>query len=85
MQTYMSSMNRVHVCKVNYFVLYTVDSSYKEPCYKELLLIKNNLPVQVCVHAFFLCYNEQTPGPVVKNLSMLPVTFKWDLKWILCS
>ena len=24
--------------------IYTVDSTYKEPCYKELLLIKNNLP-----------------------------------------
>ena len=61
----------------------TVDSTYKEPCYKELLLIKNNFLGPSLFAYIFLCYNKQTP--VIKNSSLLPVTFKWDLKWILCS
>ena len=33
--------------------IHTVDSTYKEPCYKELLLIKNNLlGPSLCAYIF---------------------------------
>ena len=47
------------------YCIYTVDSTYKEPCYKELLLIKNNLSSPcLCAYIFPLlqqtnsCYKE---------------------------